>query len=255
MPSTTGYDIVRDALRECGVLDPIEAGDDEILANGLTVANDLLDSWSQNELTISGITRAVESLTSGVQEYTIGDGATFDRPYPQAIQRWSVIPVRAAAQPLEIPHGRPLNDDQWQNIRVKNTSGAFPTRMWFDRAIDEDGYGRCSFWPKPNVSTVDVVLYLFQQEVSELDASTTTYVMLRGKARAIKLSLAKEFAMSGRFSVPPDTAAKVVTRANEAFGDFQRGNHKPRVSPIRSEFAMLGNRRRGMSGNIYTTDK
>src|SRR3990167_7047001 len=159
MPSYTGTQIARSALREIGVLDPIEAGDAEQLTDALDVATDLIDTWRTMRLTVRGITRTVYSLAANTQTYTIGTGGAFAQDYPTKIVRWGVIPDDDAADPVEHPMGRPLNFEEWSRVRVKSTTGAYPTQMYDDLRW-ASGLGTLSFYPIPDNGDVDVALYM-----------------------------------------------------------------------------------------------
>ena len=66
MPNT-GQEFVVDALHELGVLDPVQTIHPEQLAHGLRLANDLLDSWRADKLTIGGVTISTYSLVTTTQ--------------------------------------------------------------------------------------------------------------------------------------------------------------------------------------------
>lgn len=242
----TGTEIARAALREIGVLDPIEAGHAEQLDDARAVGADLLDTWRTEKLTISGVTRAVYSLTTDLQSHTIGSGGTFNQDYPTAILRWSVIPDDDAADPIEHPMGRPLTDDEWQAIRVKSTTGAYPTRMWYDKRYSA-GLGRCLFYPIPDNADVDVVLYALVPAITALEANTS-YDLQPGAARALKLNLAVELGL-GRYAREGGLPDGLERRAAQAKGAWKRSNLVPRESGIRREF-LIGTR--GRTHNIYT---
>lgn len=237
----TGTQIARSALRDLGVVDPIEAGHPEQIADALSVGSDLLDSWRTSQLTISGITRNVHSLTTGTQSHTIGSGGTFNQDYPTSIERWSVIPDDDAADPLEIPMGRPLTDDEWQTIGVKSLTGSYPTKMWFDRRYAA-GLARCLFWPIPDTGDVDVVLYTHVPAITSLVAATN-YDLQPGFHLAIKRGLALELAESGRYDVPDKTYQRVARAAARSLGQLKRANSRTPRSRIRSEWLIGASRR------------
>ena len=84
--SITGRNIVRDALRELGVLQSNETADGDATQQGLDVASDLLDTWRTERLTISGVTIASYDLVADTATYTIGSGGDWDQDYPTAIE-------------------------------------------------------------------------------------------------------------------------------------------------------------------------
>ena len=243
--SITGRNIVRDALRELGVIQANETPDGDATSQGLDVASDLLDSWRTERLTIGGVTIATYDLVAETATYTIGDGGDWDQNYPTAIERWSVIPDGGAADPVEIPRGRPLTPEEWQRIAVKTLTGAYPTRLYFDRAFSA-GLGTVSVYPVPTTSDPDVKLYTLTPAIVAL-ALNTAYTLTPGYVRALKLNLAIELA--SRYGKQP--SASLDKRAAEAKGKLKVQHIQPRESPIRPAF-LIGTSGRGH--NISTDE-
>ena len=234
--------MARQALREIGVLDPVQAGHAEQLADAIIVGTDLVDSWRTRRLTISGVTRTVYSLTSGTQTYTIGSGGTFSQEWPESIPHWSVIPDDDATDVDELPMGRPYTDDEWQGIRVKSDTATYPTVLYFDRRFVA-GLGNCLFWPVPDNNDVDVVLYNRVPAIVSIVAATT-YNLRPGVARALKLNWAIELA--DRYG--KTVSAKLEKRAAEALRSLEKSTIIPRESGMRAEFAIGAT---GASFDIY----
>lgn len=247
MAAYTGAELARGALREIGVLTPTEAGDAELLNDALALGTDVLDSWRNDGLTIDGVTRSVYSLSANTQSYTIGSGGTFSQDYPNSIHLWSVIPNDAASNPLEIPMGRPLNEAEWQRIRIKSQTGSYPRRMWFNRAWAA-GLGNCLFHPIPTGSAVDVVLYQSIPQITAL-VSGTTYNLRPGFPLAIKLNLAV-YLLSGRFKREGDWS-QLYAHADKALASVKRKAINPKESPMRAEYS-IGSGRNRRTFNIRT---
>jgi len=240
----TGLQLVTDSLREIRVLDPIEVPNAEQEADAIRAATEVVDAWRVDKLFIRGVTRSVYSLTTNTQNYTIGPLATFAQDYPSDIPSWSVIPDDDAADPVEQPRGRPLTYDEWQQVRVKSQTGAYPNRMFWNRLYDANGRSTLSFHPIPNNGDVDVVLYSHIPQITSI-VSGTSYDLPPAYGRALRLAIALELA---------DRYGKKVTdrlerKAMEAIGRLKRANIKLRESPLRPEFA-IGHGRGSM--NIYT---
>lgn len=237
----TGYQIARQALREIGVLDPIEEGEAEDLEDALEAMNILLDEMRNDNILISGVTRSYQLLVGGQQTYTIGAGGDFDMAYPERIDRWSVVPDRAAAQPSEIPMGRPLDAREWAAIPTKAGQATYPARMWFDKEYSA-GLGRCHFYPVPSASVPAVYLYVFRPSITEIDNSSS-YDLQPGVMSALVLLLAEELGGGGRYKPDQDVYQRVVRRAARAKGAIRRKNTSNPEAPMRMEFAGLGGRR------------
>lgn len=248
MPTFYGRDIARQALKEIGVLDAVETGGDEIIADALIVGSNMVDEWRTQNLTVPSVTRSQYPLVSGTANYTIGPGGTFAQDYPTAIEQWSVIPIRAATYPNEISMGRPYTFDQWQSVRIKSQQGPYPVRMYFDNASDVNYRGTVSFHPVPNVTTVDVVLYQLVPILTQLVAGTQ-YALRPGYANAIILNLAYEIADRQGRDMPP----RLEKRAGRALGNIKRAarNRRNLESSIRAEF-IIGSGTGRRTFNIYT---
>lgn len=243
----TGTQLVTAALRELGVLGSTATASGDRLSDGITVGSDLLDSWRTEHLLVSGITIATYSLVSGTQSYTIGSGGTFDQTYPTAIELWSVIPDDDAADPNEIPMGRPLTYAEWQQIRVKSSTGARPTSLYYDRAWAA-GVGNILVYPIPDNNDVDIKLYAKVPAITSLVAGTS-YNLAPACARAIKLNLALELA--DRYGAGGIVSPRLEQRAADAKMLWKRSNIIPKESPMRGEFA-IGSGAGRRTFNVYT---
>jgi len=244
VPVYYGRDIARASLREIGVIDPIEPGSDELIADTLNVGTDLIDGWRLERLTIPSITRSVYNLAT-TQTYTLGSGGTFDQDYPQAILAWSIIPDPGVAQPLEIPMGRPLTWAQWQAIRQKAQTGAYPTALYWDKAYAAH-LGTISVHPIPTSATPDLVLYQAIPSMTALVAGTQ-YDLRPGYAEAIKTNLAIRLCPRHGKTVDAD----LRDTAKFTKGRLKRGNINPLECGIRGEF-LIGTGADHRTFNVYT---
>ncbi len=250
MPTYTGAQYARMALRRLGVLDPIEQGDPEEIANALLVGTNVLDSLRNESLMVSGVTRSVYSLTNGTQAYSIGTGGTFNQDYPEAILRWSSIPDGGATDPNERERGRPMRDEEWQGINIKTQEGPEPRYMWYDRKWVA-GLGRCHFWPVPDNSDVDVVLYQHIPEITSL-VSGTQYNLRPGYSLLIETALAMELASGGTYEIDQDVLTRVMAAYARAKASVMRKNYVPRQAKTGREWA-IGNAGRG-DRDIYSDE-
>ena len=77
--STTALDLITGALRNINALEAGETPNATDSADALQILNDLMESWSQDGLTLYGSIENVLTLTPGKYQYTIGNytGGTF----------------------------------------------------------------------------------------------------------------------------------------------------------------------------------
>lgn len=247
--SKTGTEYVTAALRELQVLDPTATAIGEQLEDGLQAATDLLDTWRTQRLTIGGLTIATYTLVNGQASYTIGEGGNFDQAYPNSLEYWSVIPDSSAADPLELPMGRPLTFSAWQQIRQKSQTAPYPTSLRFDNEYTS-GLGHILVHPIPDNSTVQIRLYAVVPTITVLEAGVN-YDLRPGFRRALTLNLALELA--DRYGKGATVTPRLEKRAGDALASLKRSNIKPQESQMRAEFVIgQGSGRR--THNVYTDE-
>jgi hypothetical protein len=100
MRTVTPTSLVSGSLLLLGVYAPGETPNATEIANGVEVANDLIDDWATQGLTIPSTVREVFTLTAGQQTYSIGSGGDFDTVRPQSIDAASILINPADVQTL-----------------------------------------------------------------------------------------------------------------------------------------------------------
>jgi len=190
----------------------------------LLVLNNMLDAWRADRLTIYHVERTVVNLVSGQQAYTIGPGGDFNLPRPLWIQDAGVISNNNPAQPLELPMAL-LNDDEWAGVTVKNVPSALSWYLYYDYGFDANGRGTMQVWPIPNVSNIQMALYLPTPMTSNFASVTSTISLPPAYERAIRYNLAVElapmFAKRGAILSPV-----VVEMATRSYADIERANKR-----------------------------
>jgi hypothetical protein len=226
--------IIKMALRDINAIGIGETPDGDEEAQALDILNQMLDWWQSQPGLAYVVTRSVYSLTANVQTYTLGDGATFSQVRPTRIMAWSVIPDDDATDVQEIPQGPPYTWQQWQHISQKSLTGKYPSAMWADwDHTTADGYMNVSFYPVPDNSDVDVVLYC-RGHVAPVTASTiaTSTAYAPGYARAMRLNLAME--LCDPWGRTPTT--RLEQNAEVALNWVKAMNTRPTTMAARSEF-------------------
>lgn len=201
----TANDLIASSLRLIGVLANGEAPSAAEASDGLTILNQLLDSWNTERLAIFTIQRQVVVPAVLKQAYTVGTGGDFNIPRPPRIERVGVISLVNAAQPLELPVEM-LTDVGWQAIPVKNISSSLPLKVWNDL-----GYPlmTLSFWPIPSVQ-VNFALYTWTA-LTQFPDLVTDEEFPPGYLKALRYNLALDLAPEfGVQQVPPIVAAQAV---------------------------------------------
>lgn len=153
-PSNSALDFSTRALRLIGVCDPAETPSAEDAQTAFDVLNDMVDNWALQRQTIHTIARNVFPLTSGVSSYSLGAGGDWDIDRPAWIEGVSIL--LDANLPMEIPIGRPLNIQQYQNITQKASTSTFPDRIYWDRSWTA-GLSRVYVYPVPTQGSPSIL--------------------------------------------------------------------------------------------------
>src|ERR1043166_5565414 len=126
---TTASDIITRAARAIGYKGLGEALSAAEAADGLSIFNALLDSWSSSETLMAYVSvQQSFSLVIGQQTYTIGTsgGADIAQTRPQDIIQAFVRDSNSLDYPMSI-----IPQDVWNNIGQKNITSQIPTTLFY----------------------------------------------------------------------------------------------------------------------------
>ena len=212
----TGLELICAALRLIGVLATGETPSANEANDALTALNDLIDSWSTENLLI--VAKVVETfpLVVNQQVYTIGVGGNFSTARPQLIEH-AAIQVLSNNPVNEIPVDI-INLDQWSDIQVKSVTSSIPLRLYND---DNYPLSNLSLWPVPSVAN-NITLYSWKP-ISEIASLTTIVSLPPGYSMALKYNLA--VALSAEYGKEPTEI--VLAGAIGAKANIKRMNIKP----------------------------
>jgi len=225
----TVRDLLKGSLRLLGAISTGETPTSEELTDGLSVLNDMLDSWATEKLLVYGRVREEFSLVSGTQSYTIGSAGTFNTSRPQGINEATI--EDQSVSPTTEYRLHILNDQEWSEIKIKDLTGNIPTKLYM-----EEGFplNTLYFWPKPS-STNKVVLYSWKP-FTAFATLDTTVSMPPGFAKALRYNLALELAPEYGKSASPE----LVSGAMESKENIKRMNIKPQYLSV--DAALMGSK-------------
>jgi hypothetical protein len=203
----TAFDLVTRALRLAGVLAAGEEPSDADANDGLSVFNDMLDSWNAQRLAIYTTSTDDFPFVVGQQDYTLGTGGNFNVPRPARIDGISAILIQNPSTPVEVPMNM-VSVDQWQNdFPVKNVSGTFPTSCYDG---GEFPLRTLRFWPIPaEVNNVRIYSWAALAQAADL---TTVIAEPPGYAMAMRYNLAE--LLAAEFGVDPTKYAAQLVHDN-----------------------------------------
>lgn len=224
----SALDIITGAAKLIGVIFKSETLSSDEANDGLVALNDMLDTWSNDNLVTISDTIENFSLTSSAS-YTIGSGGDFNTTRPLNIIS-AVVRVGSIDYALE-----PITLDEYQEqIPLKSIQSTIPKYYNYD-----NGYplGTFRIYFVPNGGT----LYLQSSKpLANLSSLTTTVNLPPGWKRALKNNLAIELAAQYGVEIPPS----VATNARTSLGAIRRS------TAINNAMPLLPSNIR--NGNIYS---
>lgn len=242
----TGRSICTRALKSIGAVGEGQTPTPGQLVDAFDDLNEMLDGWRIDRGAIAVVERAVYSLVSGTQTYTIGDGGDFNRDRPDWIDRASIIDNSDPTQPLEmkIPV---LTEQEWQSVALKLVESSYPGGVYYDFAYP---LGNLSFYPIPDTSDMQVALYC-AAPLAQFATLDTEYDIPPGNRRALRYNLAIEIAPD--YGVSIEEIPIIQAKAAEYLGDLRRVN--TRVVQQTADSALINmDRRRSGRFSILTGD-
>lgn len=182
----TVRDLITGSLRLLGAVASGEAPAPNELADGLSVLNEMIDSWSNESLMVYAQVRESFLLTAAQASYTIGTGGNFNTSRPTALD---IASIEIQTNPLNEIAVEILNLAQWSEIAVKSTTGAIPTKIYLE---DTFPLATVNLWPVPSVPN-KLILYS-TKPLSGFASINDVVILPPGYAKALRYGLAIELA-------------------------------------------------------------
>ena len=221
--NATGADICSRAAKYAGILAAGEVLAAEDAADIIDIGNGLLDSWAADRLFIFATTISTFALTSNVQSYSIGTGATFNTTRPAVIENANILITSQTPnvrRPLFL-----MKDEDWMGISIRPLpTPSIPTALYYSRDYPN---GTIYFWPVPQ-SGLSVELELWTPLAQFADL-TTAFSFPPGYYEAITLGIAVRLMTPewGINEVPPSIAA--LARESRARIEALNSNPPPNL--------------------------
>ena len=154
--TASGLDIIKGAMRAVNILSSGRNPTSDEASDYLAILNQFLDACNAERLMIFTIPRlGPYNLNPGQQAYTVGPGGYINIPRPPRIELITILWLGNPQQPSEIPLDM-LDYAGWASIPTKNIGSPLPEKVWDDLGSP---LRTLSFWPYPNGSSVQAVLY------------------------------------------------------------------------------------------------
>lgn len=213
----TARALVESSLRLIGVLASGEAASAAEATDGLNSLNDMLDSWSNENLFIPNKVREVFPLTSAKQTYTMGASGDFNTTRPISIEN-VLVQLGSSSPAVEMPM-RILTKDEFANITLKGTTSTFPEACYPEGTYPLE---TLNVWPVPTTGN-NLVIYS-AKPLANLSGLSSTISLPPGYQRMIRFNLAVELGPEYGKAIPEAVAAIAET----AKAAIKRKNSKPK---------------------------
>jgi hypothetical protein len=220
--------LLEGALRKIGVLAAGEEAEPSELQDALEIANEWLDSLSNEGLLIYALTHESFQLTSS-RTYTIGLGGDFDTVRPTTIEDVRIRDAGGLEEPVEIAS---LN--KWSGIRIKDAVLTYPDYIYYEPTFPL-GTLYLSAYPVEN----NYLLMVTTKPLTALPALTVDVDLPPGYLRFIRLGLAVELAPEFGKTIDPVIAATF----RQATAVLKRTNSKSRMGTLEVDKGLLQRRR------------
>ena len=209
---STVSDLIKGSLRLLGAIAQGETPSSNASADGLSVLNEMLDSWSNEGLILFDRTIETFSLVASTASYTIGSGATFN-----------------TARPIRLIQA---------NAKQSGDNSEFPIRI-----LNSDEYSRIIYvWPVPS-ATASLILYS-DKPLSNFSLIADTVSLPPGYKEAMRYNLAVRLAPEYGRPISQD----IAMIASESKAAIMRTNNEP-VYMQSDVFGLVGDKKQF---NIHT---
>lgn len=241
--------LVEKSLRSIGVLTAGETLSAEDAHTGFEAANDMIDAWAAQRLTIYNNSRHAYPIVTGQGTpdlpYLIGPGAQLDQPRPLWISD-AACAVLNAPNPYEFPL-HVLIVDSYARTSIKTLTSSLPTDLYYNPRFDQTGpnagYGEIFLYPIPNGGQeIGLVLYCPEPMTGFADEADTDYLFPPGYAEALRYQLALR--LWPEYFGTKTISANVAELAKLTFGLIQKPNL--RMPHLRVDRGMPG-----LGGGFY----
>lgn len=183
--------------------------------------NRMVGSWNCDRPKIFTVRLDTLPLIAGQMIYTVGDGADFDMPRPQAIQNGVVVLQNGVRV---VPPMTALADEGWARISVQTIPSSIPQAYYYDGSFDAStGWSRIYLWPQA-VASLEVDWYTWQA-LPVVASQDDTVALPPGYEEAITYNLAVRLASLNPLMANMPQESRVLAR--KALAAIESLNSKP----------------------------
>lgn len=229
-------ELFQTSLEELGVYEPGETINAADIARCLQMANDLLDSWSNESLACYAILEESFPLVATKSSYTVGQTGTPDinAVRPLKIVQAYMQDFNGNNYGLDI-----FEQDRWNDLGLRTVTAQIPSVIFYDPQYP---LGVINIFPVPLINYN--VFFDSMRQLTEFPDSNTTISFPPGYQRALRTNIAVEVA--DHYGVTP--SQNLMRKASVSLGNIKRTNIREVIAKYDSEIVSRPN----STYNIYT---
>lgn len=232
LPTKTAGDLILRAHKILGNKDSGESLTAVEKEDGLEGLNNMLDSFSIEDLMVYHIRQESFTWPSTTVSQTIGSGGDFDTHRPDRIEEGTFFQDIPSAISYAPKLAR--NRSTYDGIVDKTVTSTYPELLFYDPSIT---LGTLYVYPKPAAA---LTFFLnTRQPLQIFDNLTEALVLPQGYRRMIEYNLAVE--LESIVGLP--LAAKAMRIAQQSKTAIKRNNNRPIYSPTETFYAIGNNRK------------
>lgn len=215
MATIIALDLIKSSMRLINAIAVGETPSASESIDALRVLNDMLESWSTQNLSVFASQDQVFTFTPGVATYTFGPSGTFNGTRPIQIES-----AYTRYQTIDYPLQQ-IDDDRYNLIPLKTQQNVIPCYFRYDPQFP---FAEVTFWPVPSQATQ--VTFTSNIQFSALANTAASLSYPPGYSRAIRYCLAVD--LSAEFGIPlPQVVADI---AKSAKSTIMRANKRTPVA-------------------------
>lgn len=224
----TAAEIIDNALKKLGAIASGENASSAEQASALVSLNQLIESWSNENMLIFDDNEETFALTTSQSSYTMGSGGDFNTTWPIKITD-ARLKVTTSTPNYELNIDI-LELDEWKDITQKTTTSNIPMAIYVDYS-----YPLATIKVYPVPSSAESLILNSQKLITSFATAATSASLPPGWLRALEYNLAVEIA--SEYGLEPSMMVQKI--ALESKNSLKRKYKRTRI--LQNDMANLIN--------------
>ena len=231
----TGTTVIQTAMEDLGVLATGGTASPEELAYGLVKLNNLIGSWSYEELLLPYQVTETLSVAGSLSSRTIGSGADWDTARPVMIESLWWIDAESVNHPVQM-----LDSRDYGALEAKAVMTGRPLRAYYE-PVDSADITRGTLYFDRTTDATETLHMISLKELTELATVGTTISLPTPWIRALIASMKLELA--GKYGKPLteadfSIATNALQNVTRLVGKYRKTSQEVVEDAVRSQMSV-----------------